>query len=125
MLHAGAAQESQRRFRALVDANVVGVTVSDQERVLEANDARLEMTGQDRAALDAGELSWRALTAPEWLATEDRMMERLRREGLVGPYEKEYLRPDGTRVPVLISGVTLDAEPLRVVALVIDLSERE
>jgi len=34
------------------------------------------------------------------------------------------VRPDGTRVPVLLSGVTLDRNPLRVVAVVIDLTER-
>jgi len=49
---------------------------------------------------------------------------RLAAEGWVAPYEKEYVRPDGTRAPVLISGVTLDRDPLRVVAVVIDLSER-
>jgi len=124
MVHARAAQESQRRFRALVDANVVGVTVSDEERVLEANDAWLAMTGHDRAALDAGELSWRAMTPPEWLARDDRVLERLLHEGWVEPYEKEYVRRDGTRVAVLVSGVTLDTQPLRIVALVIDLSER-
>jgi serine phosphatase RsbU (regulator of sigma subunit) len=42
----------------------------------------------------------------------------------VAPYEKEYVRPDGTRARVLLSGVTLDRDPLRVVAIVIDLSER-
>ena len=42
----------------------------------------------------------------------------------MAPYEKEYVRPDGTRAPVLLSGVTLDRDPLRVVAVVIDLSER-
>lgn len=42
----------------------------------------------------------------------------------MAPYEKEYVRPDGTRAPVLLSGVTLDRNPLRVVAIVIDLSER-
>ena len=52
------------------------------------------------------------------------MTRRLDAEGWVAPYEKEYMRPDGTRAPVLISGVTLDRNPLRVVAVVIDLSER-
>ena len=34
------------------------------------------------------------------------------------------MRPDGTRVPVLISGVRLDSDPLRVVAIIIDLTDR-
>jgi len=120
----GPIAEDERRFRVLVDANVVGVTVSDAERVLEANDAWLRMTGHTRAELEAGAISWRAMTPPEYMSGDDRVLEQLGREGWVEPYEKEYVRPDGTRVPVLISGVRLDSHPLRIVALVIDQSDR-
>jgi PAS domain S-box-containing protein len=116
--------EDERRFRLLFEANVVGVTISDGERVLEANDAWLELTGHTRAELESGELSWRAMTPAEWTPGDDRVIEQLEREGWAQPYEKEYVRPDGTRVPVLISGVRLESEPLRVVAIVIDQSER-
>jgi PAS domain S-box-containing protein len=116
--------EDERRFRALFDANVVGVTVSDGERVLEANDAWLAMTGHTRAELEGGELSWRAITPAEWAPADNRVIERLVQDGWVEPYEKEYLRPDGTRVPVLVSGVRIDGDPLRVVALVIDQTAR-
>jgi PAS domain S-box-containing protein len=119
------AQESQRRLRLLVDANVVGVTISDEERVLEANDAWLAIVGRDRAELEARRLSWREITPPEYRATDEEVLEQMRSAGRVEPYEKAYLRPDGERVPVLVSGVLLDASPLRVVALVIDLRERE
>src|SRR3954453_22278264 len=116
--------EDERRYRVLVDANVVGVTVSDYERVLEANDAWLRITGQTRAEQESGRLSWRAMTPPEWAKADDHAMRQLATAGWVEPYEKEYLRPDGTRVPVLISGVRLDSEPLRVVAIIIDLTDR-
>jgi PAS domain S-box-containing protein len=116
--------EDERRFRLLFEANVVGVTISDGDRVLEANDAWLELTGHTRAELESGELSWRAMTPAEWTPGDDRVIEQLEREGWAQPYEKEYVRPDGTRVPVLISGVRLESEPLRVVAIVIDQSER-
>ena len=120
----GPIAEDERRFRLLFDANVVGVTISDGERVLEANDAWLELTGHTRAELDAGELSWRAMTPAEWGPGDDRVIEQLERQGWAQPYEKEYVRPDGRRVPVLVSGVRLDCDPLRVVAIVIDQSER-
>jgi PAS domain S-box-containing protein len=116
--------EDERRYRVLVDANVVGVTVSDYERVLEANDAWLRITGHTREEQESGRLSWRAMTPPEWAKADDHAMRQLATAGWVEPYEKEYLRPDGTRVPVLISGVRLDSEPLRVVAIIIDLSDR-
>jgi len=116
--------EDERRFRLLFEANVVGVTISDGERVLEANDAWLELTGHTRAELERGELSWRAMTPAEWTRGDDRVIEQLEREGWAQPYEKEYVRPDGTRVPVLVSGVRLQSDPLRVVAIIIDQSER-
>jgi PAS domain S-box-containing protein len=112
------------RFRRFVDANVVGVTISDDDRVLESNDAWLSIVGRTREELEAGEISWRAITAPEWAAQDDQVTRKLGADGWVAPYEKEYVRPDGTRVPVLMSAVTLDRDPLRVVAVVIDLSER-
>jgi PAS domain S-box-containing protein len=116
--------EDERRYRVLVDANVVGVTVSDAEHVYEGNDAWLRITGHTRAEQESGRLSWRAMTPPEWAAADDRAMEDLATKGWVEPYEKEYMRPDGTRVPVLVSGVRLDSDPLRVVAIIIDLSDR-
>src|SRR5918992_715852 len=112
------AEESERRFRLLVDANVVGVTISGTERVVEANDAWLAIVGRERAELEEGALSWRAVTPPEWTSTDDQVMERLLRQGWVEPYEKEDVRGDGRRVPVLISGVRLDRDPVRIVALV-------
>ena len=120
----GPTAEDESRYRRLVDANVVGVTVSDDERVLESNDAWLNIVGRTREELEAGEISWRAITAPEWAAQDDQVTRKLGADGWVAPYEKEYIRPDGTRVPVLLSGVALDREPLRVVAVVMDLTER-
>jgi PAS domain S-box-containing protein len=120
----GPTAEDEQRFRRLVDANVIGVTISDDDRVLESNDAWLNIVGRTREELEAGDISWRAITAPEWAAQDDQVTRKLGDEGWVAPYEKEYIRPDGTRVPVLLSGVTLERDPLRVVAVVIDLSER-
>jgi PAS domain S-box-containing protein len=120
----GPIAEDERRYRVLVDANVVGVTISDDERVIEANDAWLKITGHTRAEQESGRLSWRAMTPPEWASADDHAMQALAADGWVEPYEKEYLRPDGSRVPVLISGVRLDSDPLRVVAIIIDLTDR-
>ena len=90
----GPIAEDERRYRVLVDANVVGVTVSDHDHVIEANDAWLRITGHTRAEQESGQLSWRAMTPPEWTTADDNAMRQLAAEGWVEPYEKEYLRPD-------------------------------
>ncbi|MEA2293337.1 MAG: hypothetical protein QOE86_976 [Solirubrobacteraceae bacterium] len=115
--------EAEHRFTTLFDANVLGVSISDAEIIFEANDAFLEMIGRTRADLTAG-LSWRAMTAPESLAADHRALEQIRRDGAAPPYEKAYLRPDGSRVPVLLSASRLQSDPLRVLATSFDLSER-
>jgi PAS domain-containing protein len=39
------AQLSERRYRCLVEANIIGIAISDGERVLEANDTFLRLLG--------------------------------------------------------------------------------
>jgi signal transduction histidine kinase len=49
----------------------------------------------------------------------------MRRDGTVQPFEKEYFRKDGSRVPVLVGGATLDDRGDAVVVFAIDLTERK
>jgi PAS domain S-box-containing protein len=119
-----AAEEAENRYRTLFDSNVVGVCVTDEERVLEANDAYLAIVGRTRGDLDAGRISWRDVTPPQWAAADERAIDDLRTRGRVEAFEKEYQRPDGTLVPVLIAGATIDRDPVRVIAFVVDLTER-
>jgi len=118
------AEEFEHRYRSMVDANVVGVTVTGEEEILEANDAFLEMVGHTRDDVESGRLKWTELTAPEFREHDERVAEQLRTDGFARPFEKEYQRADGSRVPVLLSGSTLELEPFRVLATIYDLSER-
>src|ERR687894_709537 len=86
----------------------VPILTAALDRELESNDAWLAIVGRTREELEAGQISWRAITPPEWAAQDDQVTRKLGADGWVAPYEKEYIRPDGTRVPVLLSGATLD-----------------
>ena len=48
------------------------------------------------------------LTPLEFQATDARAMQELSVRGACAPYEKEYVRKDGTRVPVLIGAAYLE-----------------
>src|SRR4051812_6065209 len=116
--------ESELLFRSLFDANIVGVVIADDERIVEANDAFLRMLGRTRAELLAGRLEWASMTPPEHAVADARAMRALRSGGTAAPWEKEYLRKDGTRVAVLIGAATVSRAPFRAVCFVLDVGER-
>jgi len=120
-----ALRESSRLLARLRDANVLGVAVLTEDCVQEANDAYLDIVGYSREDLKAGRLSFRAMTPPEYTAADNDVLAQLRRSGAASPWEKEYVRKDGHRVPVLIGAATLEANPLRWTSFVIDLSARQ
>jgi C4-dicarboxylate-specific signal transduction histidine kinase len=49
----------------------------------------------------------------------------MRTIGTAKPFEKEYFRKDGSRVPVLVGGATLDERGDAVAVFVVDLTERK
>ena len=65
------------------------------------------------------------LTPPEWHDRTLRAIADLKRTGTVQPYEKEYFRKDGSRVPVLIGGAAFGNPPDQAVNFVVDLTERK
>ena len=109
---AEAARElSDVRFQTLVDANVVGVFVADQDgKLLDANDAFLQMLDCTREQLECGECNWREMTPDEYQAADDRALEQVAREGWCTPYEKSFSRRDGSAAPVLLGGAMVDPD---------------
>jgi two-component system cell cycle sensor histidine kinase/response regulator CckA len=119
-----ALRESETRYRRLNEAGIIGITVTDASgRILEANDAFLKMVGHSRDDLDAGGMDWSKMTPPEWRSGNAAAAEQLRAHGVARPWEKEYIRKDGSRVPVLVAVATLEAS--RNIAISLDLSERK
>jgi PAS domain S-box-containing protein len=119
--------QREAKIRRLVDANIVGIFICQREgRILEANDAFLRIVDYDRNDLLAGRLHWTDLTPPEWLEQSTKeWMPRLKATGTLEPFEKEYFKKDGSRVPVLIGVALLDESGTQGIAFVLDLSERK
>jgi PAS domain S-box-containing protein len=118
--------EREAKVRRLVEANIVGIFIFDLEgRIVEANDAFLQMVGYDRDDLVAGRVRWTDLTPPEWRDRLARAATELKRTGTVQPYEREYFRKDRSRVPALIGSAAFDEQRDQGVAFVLDLTERK
>jgi PAS domain S-box-containing protein len=118
--------EREAKIRRLVDANIIGICISMREgEIVEANDAFLKMGGYDREDLVTGRLRWTDLTPPEWYDRSARGLEELQRTGAIQPFEKEYFRKDGSRVPVLVGVAGFSEQRDQLVAFVLDLTERK
>jgi PAS domain S-box-containing protein len=122
--------EKLRRSRARIrpipqHSTIAGVVSGEFDRIPEANDAFLAIVGYDREDLLAGRLHWPDLTPPEYAALDELAHEEGLRFGACTPFEKELLRKDGTRVPVLVATAVLNLSPFRWITFVQDLRERE
>jgi PAS domain S-box-containing protein len=119
-------QEREARIHRLVDSNIIGIMIWDfQGRVIEANEAFLDIVGYAREDLVSGRLRWRELTPAEWHDADDQARAELKAAGTVQPREKEYFRKDGSRVAVLLGATTFGDSQDEGVAFVLDLTERK
>jgi PAS domain S-box-containing protein len=118
--------EREAKIRRLVDANIIGIFVSDiQGQVIEANDAFLHMVGYGREDLASERVNRVNLTPPEWYDRDVRTAEEMKATGTVQPFEKEYFHKNGSRIPVLIGVTAFDERRTQVVGFVLDLSGRK
>lgn len=119
------ARKSEERFRRVFESNMIGLDFfRTSGEIIEANDALLAMLGCTREELEAGQLDWRARSVPGYEAVDEKAINEMITNGVCTPYEKEFLRKDGSRVPVLLGGALLSEASGTGVAFMIDLSER-
>ncbi|MGK2857440.1 MAG: PAS domain S-box protein [Thermoanaerobaculia bacterium] len=118
------ARETEQRARALFASGVIGSLFGDiHGRVYDANDTFLKIIGYSREELRAGMIRWDSITPDEWLPLDMEKVAEARRNGRCAPYEKAYVRKDGTVVDVLVGFQLLDPERERSVAFILDISE--
>ena len=116
----------EAKIRRLVEANVVGIVMWNLEGAITgANEAFLHMVQYSREELDSGRVRWTDLTPAEWRVSDERAIADLNARGIFQPFEKEYFRKDGSRVPALLGGALFEASGREGVAFVLDLSEQK
>jgi PAS domain S-box-containing protein len=119
-------QERESRIHRLVDANIIGMHIFNAGGVIvDANHSFLKTVGYDREDLAAGQLRYIELTPPEWRDRSAHAQTEMALTGAVEPFEKEYFRKDGSRVPVLVGSAAFDEQRDTGVTFVLDLSERK
>jgi PAS domain S-box-containing protein len=119
-------REREAKVRRLIDANIIGVfTWHADGRVFDVNDEFLRIVGYSREDFVSGGLRWTDFTLQEWRQRDLRALEELRDSGAHKSEEREFLRKDGARVPVLTGGSMFGGTPDEGVAFVVDVTERK
>ncbi|MBE9180822.1 MASE1 domain-containing protein [Oculatella sp. LEGE 06141] len=124
-----ALEESEKRFRRLVESNMFGVVFGNfNDGIRYANDYFLQMMHYSKDELLSGKIQWKQLTPSEFQNSDARSAKELKTLGVCTPIEKNYTRDDGSQIPVLIGGALLQ-EPYdqqqELIAFYLDLSERK
>jgi PAS domain S-box-containing protein len=116
----------EAKIRRLVEANVVGIVMWNlQGAITAANEAFLHMVQYAHDDIASGGVRWTDLTPAEWQGRDERAVADLKASGIFQPFEKEYFRKDGSRVPVLLGGALFERGGNEGVAFVLDLTEQK
>jgi PAS domain S-box-containing protein len=114
------------RFMRFMNSNIVGILIGNANGdVVLANDYYLRLLGVTRQDLIEQKVDWKKFTPAEWAFADEKAIQELRERGVCEPYEKEYVRADGTRVPVYIADAMLPGSGEEIAAFVLDITDRK
>lgn len=115
--------QARRLERALSIQTVAVMFFNPSGEITEANEAFLNWGGHTQADVDERRLSWQELTPPEWMPASYRALEQLKTTGASVPYQKEYLRKDGSRWRGLFAAMMVTED--EAVEFILDVTEVE
>lgn len=97
-------RESEEKFRTLFERLPIGVVRTDYitSQYTECNEAFLNMLGYTLDELK--NKTFRNLTPPTYNALDEQIKVDIAATGSFGPFEKEYIKKDGSPVPIVING---------------------
>ena len=122
-----ALEQSEARLRSLFEFSPIGIALNDFETgsFIDLNHALVAPTGYSQEEFI--QLSYWDITPKEYLPKEKKALADLHETGRYGPFEKEYIRKDGSRYPVSLQGMlSEEADGRKVIwSLIEDISERK
>ncbi|GHO70398.1 hypothetical protein KSC_092900 [Ktedonobacter sp. SOSP1-52] len=117
--------QSQEWGQALWNSPIIGIFLGQGEKVVEVNDTFLCMTGYSRDDLCNGLIDWGCMTPPEYAVVTRSAHEELALHQSMTSYEKGYVCQDGSRLPVVVGGVTIPSNPFQCFYFALDNSVRK
>ncbi|MBO0790888.1 MAG: PAS domain-containing sensor histidine kinase, partial [Ktedonobacteraceae bacterium] len=117
--------QSQERAASLMNSNIIGIFIAEEDVIVEANDTFLHMTGYTQEDLRNQRMNWANMTPPAYATLCQQAHQDLTHRKYMTPYEKEYVRKDGSHLPVLVGGVVSQMNPHQCIYFVLDNSARK
>ncbi len=119
-------KESEARFKGIFESKLIGTFFWDANGdIIDANDVYLKMVGYSKDEVLSGAVRWRDLTPSEYTDLDNKALEEIATTGVMTPIEKEYIRKDGSRFPILVGGSALPGSTHGGVSFVLDITERK
>lgn len=110
-------------YQHLRQSKVIGIFEADLAgNVIDANDTFLRMIRHAREDLP---LRWDTMTPPEFRHLDEVKIKEVIETGSAMPWEKEYVRRDGSRASVLVGASLIDEAQERCVCFAVDVSKAQ
>jgi len=119
-------RQSEALFRGVFESNLIGILFwNNAGKIEDANETFCRMIGYSREELQAQKVYYQDITPPEYHQLDTETFEVVQKTGYCSPIEKEYIRKDGKRLPILLGGAYLPGSRDRGVSFVLDISEQK
>jgi PAS domain S-box-containing protein len=121
-----ALRASELRFKALSDANIVGIIILDLEstRIVESNLKFSDMLGYSKNEFKNKRILWDNLTPEEAFQLKEKKFIELREYRELDTFETKLVHKAGHKISVLIGGSMLYKKSDMCILFVLDISER-
>jgi PAS domain S-box-containing protein len=121
-----AAQENEKKFKSFVDSNIVGVFTAEKDGTIkECNDGFLKIIGYTREEMFQKKLNRWKLTPAEYKEVDEKAMKSINSNNSTVPWEKEYIKKDGSQVPVIVGSTLINQITGENITIVLDITERK
>lgn len=120
-------QKTYDRFMGIYKSSKDAIEYSTLDGVLiDVNEAFLKLTGYTKEEL-IHRRKYQDLTPQKYHEFDEKVVSEILRTGQFAEYEKEYMRKDGSNVPILLTVFVVkgsDGQPVGLAAIIKDMSER-
>lgn len=119
-----ALKASEVKFKGLFSSSMIGIAFSSLKdwKIVEANNKFLEIIQYTQEDVSSNLVDWNCITPPEYAEKDQKAFLDYMEKGHINPYEKEFIRKDGSRVPVLIAAASTD-NPYSGVTFIVDITD--